>query len=84
VSLFVYLSGSMQLYLLVYVDDILVMWSDSVCVPSLVSKMALEFKVLDMGSPSFFLGIDTVFVSGGMLLSQQRYMTDKDLVSVEI
>lgn len=76
VSLFVYSSGSMQLYLLVYVDDILVMGSDPVCVSSLVSKMALEFNVRDMGSPSFFLGIDTVSVFGGMLLSQQRYMMD--------
>ncbi|XP_019170461.1 PREDICTED: uncharacterized protein LOC109166030 [Ipomoea nil] len=34
------------------------------------------FKVRDMGVPSFFLGIKTVPLSGGMLLSRQRYMKD--------
>ncbi|XP_019157743.1 PREDICTED: LRR receptor-like serine/threonine-protein kinase GSO1 [Ipomoea nil] len=29
-----------------------------------------------MGVPSFFLGIETVLLSGGVLLSQQRYMKD--------
>ncbi|XP_019164283.1 PREDICTED: uncharacterized protein LOC109160440 [Ipomoea nil] len=52
------------------------MGSDSDRVDALVSKLALEFKVRDMGVPSFFLGIETVQLSSGMLLSQQRYMKD--------
>ncbi|XP_019166883.1 PREDICTED: uncharacterized protein LOC109162651 [Ipomoea nil] len=49
---------------------------DSTHVAALIDKLALEFKIRDMGMPFFFLGIETVPVSGGMLLSQQRYMKD--------
>ncbi|XP_031106254.1 uncharacterized protein LOC116010901 [Ipomoea triloba] len=52
------------------------MGSDLASVTGLVAKMGSEFKIRDMGSPSFFLGIETVSVDGGLLLSQQRYMTD--------
>ncbi|XP_031124215.1 uncharacterized protein LOC116026928 [Ipomoea triloba] len=38
--------------------------------------MATEFEVRDMGSPSFFLGIETIPVESGLLLSQRRYMGD--------
>ncbi|XP_031116683.1 uncharacterized protein LOC116020343 [Ipomoea triloba] len=63
-------------YILVYVDDILVMGSDPARVAGLVDMLALEFKVRDMGAPTFFLGIETVSLSDGMLLSQRRYMND--------
>ncbi|XP_019157190.1 PREDICTED: uncharacterized protein LOC109153781 [Ipomoea nil] len=49
------------------------MGSDLDHVTALINKLALEFKVRDMGLPSFFMGIP---LSGGMLLSQQRYMKD--------
>ncbi|XP_019179516.1 PREDICTED: uncharacterized protein LOC109174715 [Ipomoea nil] len=45
-------------------------------VTALIDKLAIEFKVREMGMPSFFLGIETVPLSGSMLLSQQRYMKD--------
>jgi hypothetical protein len=76
VSLFIYSHGNTRLYFLVYVDDILVMGSDPAHVTALIDKLALEFKVRDMGVPSFFLGIETIPLSDGMLLSQQRYMKD--------
>lgn len=60
VSLFIYSDGVVQLYLLVYVDDILVMGSDYVRVDNLVASMRREFKVSDIGCPSFFLGIETI------------------------
>ncbi|XP_019170825.1 PREDICTED: uncharacterized protein LOC109166293 [Ipomoea nil] len=52
------------------------MGSDSDRVTTLIDKLALEFKVRDMGVPSFLLGIETVPLSAGTLLTQQRYMKD--------
>ncbi|XP_019186458.1 PREDICTED: uncharacterized protein LOC109181159 [Ipomoea nil] len=52
------------------------MGPDSDRVTVLIDKLAIEFKVRDMGVPPFFLGIETVRLSGGMLLSQQRYTKD--------
>ncbi|XP_019179936.1 PREDICTED: uncharacterized protein LOC109175140 [Ipomoea nil] len=41
--------------------------SSSNRVTALIDKLALEFKVRDMGVPSFFLGIETLPLSGGIL-----------------
>ncbi|XP_019162223.1 PREDICTED: uncharacterized protein LOC109158784 [Ipomoea nil] len=76
VYLFIYSRDSVCLYLLVYVDDILVMGSDATRVRRLLTDLASEFKIRDMGAPSFFLGIETVSRDGGLFLSQQRYMQD--------
>lgn len=76
VSLFICSTDAVQLYLLVYVDDILVMGSDSARVDNLVARMGREFKVRDISRPSFFLGIATVQHGDGLLLSQRRCMND--------
>ncbi|XP_019167625.1 PREDICTED: uncharacterized protein LOC109163327 [Ipomoea nil] len=67
---------SALVYLLVYVDDILLMGSDQPLVTHLLSKLSATFKIRDLGEPNFFLGIETVKCDDGILLSQPRYMND--------
>ncbi|XP_019171058.1 PREDICTED: uncharacterized protein LOC109166620 [Ipomoea nil] len=43
---------------------------------TLLGHLATVFKIRDLGKPGFFLGIETVDTTSGMLLSQRRYMTD--------
>lgn len=76
VSLFHYSSGTSRVYLLVYVDDIIVMGDDSALIDTLLRRMAFTFKIRDLGSPSFFLGIETLPFSSSLILSQRRYMED--------
>ncbi|XP_019183680.1 PREDICTED: uncharacterized protein LOC109178506 [Ipomoea nil] len=76
VSLFYTTSGASKVYLLVYVDDIIVMGHDARAVDTLLTRLATTFKIRDLGKPSFFLGIETVDIEGGIVLSQRRYMTD--------
>ncbi|XP_019197088.1 PREDICTED: uncharacterized protein LOC109190944 [Ipomoea nil] len=76
VSLFYTTSGASKVYLLVYVDDIIVMGHDARAVDTLLTRLATTFKIRDLGKPSFFLGIETVDTKGGIVLSQRRYMTD--------
>ncbi|XP_019189582.1 PREDICTED: uncharacterized protein LOC109183985 [Ipomoea nil] len=76
VSLFYYSQGSDCVYLLVYVDDILMMGSDTNLVLQLVSKLSTSFKIRDLGKPGFFLGIEATNYNDGILLCQQRYMHD--------
>ncbi|XP_019158230.1 PREDICTED: uncharacterized protein LOC109154957 [Ipomoea nil] len=52
------------------------MGSDSSRVDRLVAQLARTFKIRDMGPPSFFLGIETMSLSDGILLSQRRYIQD--------
>lgn len=76
VSLFYRTLDGQQVFVLVYVDDILVMGSASSLVTSLLGHLASAFKIHDMGTLSFFLGIQTMPVDGGFVLSQHMYMTD--------
>ncbi|XP_019168239.1 PREDICTED: uncharacterized protein LOC109163960 [Ipomoea nil] len=76
VSLFYHSTGVSKVFLLVYVDDIIMMGSDAVMVESLLRRLATAFKIRDLGTPGFFLGIETVAAGNSMILSQRRYMID--------
>ncbi|XP_042505672.1 uncharacterized mitochondrial protein AtMg00810-like [Macadamia integrifolia] len=75
-SLFIYKAGSTLVYILVYVDDILVTGNASSQVASLLIGLAQEFPIKDLGNLHFFLGIEVIRHSKGLLLSQSRYISD--------
>jgi hypothetical protein len=56
-SLFVLHYGSHHLFLLVYVDDILVTSSHVDLIQSLLHQLKVNFALKDLGQLSFFLGI---------------------------
>ncbi|XP_019184164.1 PREDICTED: uncharacterized protein LOC109179046 [Ipomoea nil] len=76
VSLFHYSAGASRVFLLVYMDDIIMLGDDSALIDTLLHRLSTTFKIRDLGTPSFFLGIETISVDGGMILSQRRYMGD--------
>lgn len=55
-SLFIYKKHSKFVYVLVYVDDILVTGSDPVLVQQVITSLANRFSIKDMGNLSYFLG----------------------------
>jgi hypothetical protein len=57
VSLFVYKNGSQLAYLLLYVDDIILMTSSSELLHSITSRLHVEFAMTDLSDLSYFLGI---------------------------
>lgn len=75
-SLFILRMISHVLYVLIYVDDILVTSSNSSQVSLLFLQLATEFSIKDLGDLHFFLGIEIVRNSIGLLLSQTRYIRD--------
>lgn len=52
------------------------MGNDSALIDQLLRQLATTFKIRDLGTPTFFLGIETISDKSGLLLSQQRYMKD--------
>lgn len=56
-SLFIKHTATCSLFILVYVDDIIVMGSSSSAIQQLVTKLNSEFSLKDMGDLNFFLGI---------------------------
>jgi hypothetical protein len=75
-SLFVYDIARIQLFALVHVDDIILTRSHSHALESLIQILSLDFPVKDFGSLNFFLGIEVFRVLDGIIMTQQRYITD--------
>lgn len=75
-SLFVLQRGNDIVYLLLYVDDIVLTGSSPQLLQELIRHLQAEFAVKDLGDLRFFLGIDVQRNASGFYLSQQRYVED--------
>ncbi|XP_020672076.1 uncharacterized protein LOC110092062 [Dendrobium catenatum] len=72
-SLLTYKSNSIRLYILIYVDDILLTGNSPTEIERLLSSLHDHFQMRNLGSLAHFLGIQTVNTNYGLLLHQQQY-----------
>lgn len=75
-SLFIYHSGVHTAYLLLYVDDIVVMASSTAFLQHIISTLQAKFSMTDLGSLHHFLSISVTRSSSGLFLSQKQYALD--------
>jgi histone deacetylase 1/2 len=75
-SLFIYSKNGVTIFMLIYVDDIIVTSSSSEAVTALLEDLRVEFALKDLGELSFFLGIEVVPIQGGIMLKQEKYAGD--------
>uniref|UniRef100_A0A2N9F0Q1 Uncharacterized protein n=1 Tax=Fagus sylvatica TaxID=28930 RepID=A0A2N9F0Q1_FAGSY len=75
-SLFICRNSSFTMYVLIYVDDIIITSSSTTAIDTLLSNLHKDFAVKNLGSLKFFLGIEVLSNPSGVLLSQHRYITD--------
>jgi hypothetical protein len=75
-SLFVYNKNIIVLNLLVYVDDIVVTSSSPNAITALLQDLRSDFALKDLGDLHYFLGIQVVKQSDGILLSQEKYAAE--------
>jgi hypothetical protein len=68
--------GSCITILAVYVDDIVITGDDVEEIKSLKEKLGRTFEVKDLGPLRYFLGIEIVRSSKGIILSQRKYVLD--------
>ena len=73
-SLFILANDSVKLYLLLYVDDIIITGTSSVVIDQLIQILILSFKMKDMGALSYFLGISITRSRSDLMLSQSKYI----------
>jgi histone deacetylase 1/2 len=64
------------MYLLVYVDDIILISSSDVVADRLVSALSGDFAIKDLGALHYFLGLEVSRSSAGLTLTQQKYSLD--------
>ncbi|KAD3338662.1 hypothetical protein E3N88_34183 [Mikania micrantha] len=72
-SLFIYKNGSNIAYILLYVDDIILITSTQELHNFFMKLLANEFAMKDLGPLTYFLGISVVRRHGCLFLSQQKY-----------
>ena len=75
-SLFVFHQQSNLIYLLLYVDDIIVTGNNSSLIDSFTCKLHSEFATKDLGSLSYFLGLEASPTLDGLFISQLKYARD--------
>ena len=75
-SLFVYHRGDVHIFMLVYVDDIVIAGSTPAAVERLVRSLADTFPIKDLGVLEYFLGLEASYNYGGMTLTQRKYALD--------
>ncbi|GJY92328.1 retrovirus-related pol polyprotein from transposon TNT 1-94 [Tanacetum coccineum] len=75
-SLFIYSRGDTLLYILVYVDDIIVTGNNKGTIDNIICQLGFAFALKDLGSLNYFLGIEIVPHVSGILLSQKKYILE--------
>ncbi|KAF5442297.1 hypothetical protein F2P56_034969 [Juglans regia] len=75
-SLFIMPTASDCLYLLIYVDDILVTGSSSTLIADFISSLKQYFPIKDLGFLNYFLGIEVSRTQSSLCLSQSKYIDD--------
>lgn len=79
-SLFTLITSTYTIYMLVYVDDIIVTGNSQSHIQQLIQKLHSQFALKQLGKLEYFLGIEvTQYSNGSLFLSQAKYL--KDLLS---
>ncbi|XP_071705402.1 uncharacterized mitochondrial protein AtMg00810-like [Rutidosis leptorrhynchoides] len=75
-SLFVFKKDSFLIYLLVYVDDIILTGNNVALIRFFISRLRKEFHLTDLGKLNYFLGLEVSYHDSGIFLSQLKYAHD--------
>jgi len=75
-SLFIYHHQDILIFLLIYVDDILITGNNSTIIFQFIEKLGTQFSMKDLGNLLYFIGMEANYANGGLYLSQTKYITD--------
>jgi len=76
-SLFIKSQNNVTLFVLIYVDDIIITGSSYAIIKSLIQSLQKHFGLKDLGKLHYFLGVETSWIVDGSLhRSQNKYIKD--------
>ena len=61
---------------LVYVDDLLLTGSNANLIDATKTKLHQQFKMKDLGNLKYFLGIEVLRSTSGVILNQRKYVLE--------
>ncbi|KAG8498559.1 hypothetical protein CXB51_004875 [Gossypium anomalum] len=73
-SLFIKKTENVLLYVLVYVDDIIIIGNHQASIDQFVIDLDTHFSLKDLGPLNYFLGIEVSPTLNGLFLSQRKYV----------
>ncbi|KAL0383331.1 UNVERIFIED_CONTAM: Retrovirus-related Pol polyprotein from transposon RE1 [Sesamum calycinum] len=74
--LFLKITSTCFMALLVYVDDILLSGNSETEIAAINSHLDTLFTIKDLGHAKYFLGLELARSAHGLLVTQQKYLTD--------
>jgi histone deacetylase 1/2 len=75
-SLFIYHKADITIFLLIYVDDIIVTSSSDKAITALLQDLISDFAIKDLGPLHYFLGIEVQPLHDGLILTQAKYVAE--------
>jgi len=75
-SLFTYKAKGIIIFVLIYIDDIIITSSNTTTISQLISALHSSFALKDLGPLHYFLGVEATWYEDGLHLSQQCYIHD--------
>ena len=75
-SLFIFRRGTDMIYLLLYVDDIVLTASSPALLRRTIQALQLEFSMKDLGELHHFMGMCVERHGSGLFLTQRQYMLE--------
>ncbi|RVW26307.1 Retrovirus-related Pol polyprotein from transposon RE1 [Vitis vinifera] len=75
-SLFIFNNRGTILYLLVYVDDIIITGNNVEAAQTFIQQLSQRFSLKDLGPLTYFLGVEVTSHTNGLFLSQRKYIAD--------
>ncbi|XP_022040512.1 uncharacterized mitochondrial protein AtMg00810-like [Helianthus annuus] len=64
------------MYLLVYVDDLILTGNHQPTILSFILSLHNEFAIKDLGKLNYFLGLEVTYTKDGLFLNQSKYALD--------
>lgn len=65
--------GDQVIYLIVYVDDVIITGNNSAGIDAVKKQLDIVFKIKDLGLLHFFLGMEFQYVDGGIFINHRKY-----------
>jgi hypothetical protein len=76
ISLFIFWHGTDTVYLLLYVDDIVLTASSVALLQQTISALKQKFTMKDLGPLHHFLGVSVQHQADGFFLTQRQFALD--------
>lgn len=72
--LFIYGKSGVIIYLVVYVDDLIITGDQSHYGEEFIKQLGTRFYIKNLGNLNFFLGVEVIRSPLGLFLNQQKYL----------